>query len=46
MEGTRVLVKKDTNPCGSIFDLNVYKVLHEKTHSNVYITHEDIKDEQ
>lgn len=46
MEGTSVLVKKDTSPCGSIFDLNVYKVLHEKTHSNVYITHEDIRDEQ
>ena len=43
-KGSEILVKEDTKPAGSIFNIPVFRVYHIKTKSDIYITQEDIKD--
>lgn len=43
-KGSSIVVNENTQPCGSIFNVPVFKVWHEKTKSNVYVTQEDIQD--
>ena len=45
LEGSKVIVEKDTAPYGKIFDTPVFKVYHPKTKSYVYVTQGDINDE-
>tara|TARA_E500000318_G_scaffold110271_1_gene125247 strand:- start:309 stop:869 length:561 start_codon:yes stop_codon:yes gene_type:complete len=43
-EGSSIVVNEDTKPCGEVLGVPVFRVWHEKTKCNVYITQEDIKD--
>ena len=41
-KGSKVIVKENSKPVGSIFSIPVFKVQHVKTRNNIYITEEDI----
>ena len=43
-EGSKIEIKENINPYGSIFEVNVFKVYHQDTKSHIYVTQGDIKD--
>lgn len=43
-KGSSIVVNENTKPCGEVLGVPVFRVWHEKTKSNVYITQEDIQD--
>ena len=43
LRNTKVYVKEDTSPSGDIFGISVYKVYHQKTNREIYVTQADLK---
>jgi hypothetical protein len=42
LRNTRVIVESDAKPIGNIFNAPVYKVHHQKTNQNIYVTLADL----